>query len=117
MYGLFRSGSGYAHGEMFSVNVQIIAWHKFTELGPYSFRLENFPNYILHSIYAQYNLHCITCKKWSQASPTFLTHSIRDSETSIDFVQGPPGSRRERVKTVYLQELISSIHLAFVPET
>ena len=26
-----------------------------------------------------------------------LTHSIRDSETSIDFVQGPPGSRRERV--------------------
>ena len=28
----------------------------------------------------------------------FLTRSIRDSETSIDFVQGPPGSRRERVK-------------------
>ena len=27
-----------------------------------------------------------------------LTRSIRDSETSIDFVQGPPGSRRERVK-------------------
>ena len=27
-----------------------------------------------------------------------LTHSIRDSENSIDFVQGPPGSRRERVK-------------------
>ena len=26
-----------------------------------------------------------------------LTHSIQDSETSIDFVQGPPGSRRERV--------------------
>ena len=26
-----------------------------------------------------------------------LTRSIRDSETSIDFVQGPPGSRRERV--------------------
>ena len=26
-----------------------------------------------------------------------LTHYIRDSETSIDFVQGPPGSRRERV--------------------
>ena len=25
-----------------------------------------------------------------------LTHSIRDSETTIDFVQGPPGSRRER---------------------
>ena len=23
---------------------------------------------------------------------------MRDSETSIDFVQGPPGSRRERVK-------------------
>ena len=26
-----------------------------------------------------------------------LTHSIRDSETSIDFVQGPPGSRSEWV--------------------
>ena len=26
-----------------------------------------------------------------------LTRSIRDSETSIDFVQGPPGSLRERV--------------------
>ena len=29
---------------------------------------------------------------------TLLTRSIRDSESSIDFVQGPPGSRRERVK-------------------
>ena len=29
-----------------------------------------------------------------------LTRSIRDSETSIDFVQGPPGSRRERVNSV-----------------
>ena len=28
----------------------------------------------------------------------YLTRSIRDSETSIDFVQGPAGSRRERVK-------------------
>ena len=28
-----------------------------------------------------------------------LTRSIRDSETSTDFVQGPPGSRRERVKS------------------
>ena len=28
---------------------------------------------------------------------TLLTRSTRDSETSIDFVQGPPGSRRERV--------------------
>ena len=27
-----------------------------------------------------------------------LTRSIQDSETFIDFVQGPPGSRRERVK-------------------
>ena len=26
-----------------------------------------------------------------------LTRSIRDSETSIDFAQGTPGSRRERV--------------------
>ena len=31
-----------------------------------------------------------------------LTRSIRDSETSIDFVQGPPGSRRERVNSVIL---------------
>ena len=29
-----------------------------------------------------------------------LTRSIRDSKTSIDFVQGPPGSRRERVNSV-----------------
>ena len=29
-----------------------------------------------------------------------LTRSIQDSETSIDFVQGPPGSRRERVNGV-----------------
>ena len=29
-----------------------------------------------------------------------LTHSIRDSKTSIGFVQGPPGSRRERVKNL-----------------
>ena len=28
---------------------------------------------------------------------TYLTRSMRDSETSIDFVQGSPGSRRERV--------------------
>ena len=28
----------------------------------------------------------------------YLTRSIQDSETSIDFVQGPPGSRREWVK-------------------
>ena len=27
-----------------------------------------------------------------------LTRSIRDSQTSIDFVQGSPGSRKERVK-------------------
>ena len=33
-----------------------------------------------------------------QAITHYLTHSIRDSETFIDFVQGPPGSRRERVK-------------------
>ena len=32
-----------------------------------------------------------------------LTRSIRDSETSIDFVQGPPGSRREWVKTQSLE--------------
>ena len=27
-----------------------------------------------------------------------LTRSTQDSENAIDFVQGPPGSRRERVK-------------------
>ena len=32
--------------------------------------------------------------------PTLLTRSIQDSETSIDFVQGTPGSRRERVKQI-----------------
>ena len=31
---------------------------------------------------------------------SILTRSIRDSETSIDFVQGPPGSRKERVKSI-----------------
>ena len=31
-----------------------------------------------------------------------LTRSIRDSETSIDFVQGPPGARRERVKNTQM---------------
>ena len=31
------------------------------------------------------------------------THSIRDSETSIDFVQGPPSSRREWVKRNLVQ--------------
>ena len=39
------------------------------------------------------NFHCIVC-----LILIFLTRSIQDSETSIDFVQGPPGSRRERVK-------------------
>ena len=39
-----------------------------------------------------------------------LTRSIRDSETSIDFVQGPPGSRRERVNTVSRVLLIIMAH-------
>ena len=38
-----------------------------------------------------------------------LTCSIRDSETSVDFVQGPPGSRRERVKPAFLFFLTSII--------
>ena len=29
-----------------------------------------------------------------------LTRFIQDSENSIDFVQSPPGSRRERVNTI-----------------
>ena len=32
-----------------------------------------------------------------------LTRSIRDSETSMDFVQGPPGFSRERVKENHLK--------------
>ena len=36
----------------------------------------------------------------NHSTASLLTRSIRDSETSIDFVQGPPGSRRERVKKV-----------------
>ena len=39
-----------------------------------------------------------------------LTRSIRDSETSIDFVQGPPGSRRERVKACANMEVQKSVH-------
>ena len=38
--------------------------------------------------------------KYSYPQPNSLSHltrSIRDSEASIDFVQCPPGSRRERV--------------------
>ena len=34
---------------------------------------------------------------WRFASDATITRCIQDSETSIDFVQGPPGSRRERV--------------------
>ena len=33
-----------------------------------------------------------------------LTRSIQDSETSIDFVQGSPGSRRERVNQNFEME-------------
>ena len=40
-----------------------------------------------------------------------LTRSIRDSETSIDFVQGPPGSRRERVKEGGIYFTISNVYL------
>ena len=37
----------------------------------------------------------------------FLTRSIRDFEISIDFVQGPPDSRRERVnRAIHIRELI-----------
>ena len=43
-------------------------------------------------------LYCSLLRNWLMGLCTLLTRSIRDSETSIDFVQGPPGSRRERVK-------------------
>ena len=44
-----------------------------------------------------------------------LTRSIRDSETSIDFVQGPPGSRRERVnwQRVHCWNLLSNKDMHF----
>ena len=38
-----------------------------------------------------------------------LTRSIRDSESSIDFVQGRPGSRRERVNTSEYCQVLSSV--------
>ena len=58
-------------------------------------------------IYISYNtmFQCYDCMytgvvlMYSEKQFSMLTHSIRDSETSIDFVQGPPGSRRERVNT------------------
>ena len=37
-----------------------------------------------------------------------LTRSIRDSETAIDFVQGPPGSRREWVNQSLTFSLLHS---------
>ena len=51
---------------------------------------EQYPleNFFIFTIYQNYTLA--------------LTRSIRDFETSIDFVQGPPGSRRERVKITSL---------------
>ena len=48
-----------------------------------------------------------------QAKQTFsdpralLTRSIQDSETSIDFAQGTPGSRRERVNLILEGKTIS----------
>ena len=42
-----------------------------------------------------------------------LTRSIRDSETSIDFVQGPPGSRRELGKNVLLFPTHLNMYQAF----
>ena len=44
-------------------------------------------------------------KKSLSCVPFSLTRSIRDSETSIDFVQGPAGSRRERVKLYLLHHI------------
>ena len=38
-----------------------------------------------------------------------LTRSIRDSETSIDFVQGPPGSRSKQVKLLYFTSAFSGL--------
>ena len=38
-----------------------------------------------------------------------LTRSIQDSETSIGFVQGPPGSRRERVNDAFEVQFFSRL--------
>ena len=44
-------------------------------------------------------------KKKSSLRLFFLTRSIRECETSIDFVHGPPGSRREWVKLFNVVQL------------
>ena len=53
-----------------------------------------------------------------------LTRSIRDSETSIDFVQGPPGSCRERVKSMAVfscgllsTDKVETVHHLLGPES
>ena len=43
------------------------------------------------------NMYTQTATKKSQRNQTVLTRSLQDSEISIDFVQGPPSSRREWV--------------------
>ena len=45
----------------------------------------------------------LTSTEWCHFGEWTLTRSIRNSETSIDFVQGLPDSRRERVKKVQIQ--------------
>ena len=58
-----------------------------------------------HCLELSLNIHWFPIVSYSGELPALslllifqLTRSIRDSETSIDFVQGPPGSSRERVK-------------------
>ena len=47
------------------------------------------------------------------SSNVTLTRSVRDSETSIDFVQGPPGSCRERVKNCFWRRYSKSTSMAY----
>ena len=54
-------------------------------------------------------LFCVKCR----VMKLYLTHSIRDSETFIDFVQGPPGSRRERDMYIDLNRCYDINHLNF----
>ena len=68
----------------------------------------------VHSVSLQYGIKYFNdILKSSQGKA--LTHTGRDSETSIDFVQGPPGPRRERVNILCFNQwthlsLKSSIH-------
>ena len=66
----------------------------YTTIFKYSFMPRMFEFFLSPFPYHSSNLQI---KIWIAEHLYLLTRSIRDSETSIDFVQGPPGSSRERV--------------------